>query len=317
MPLARRPDVPRTVASHIILLLLFYCCLFLPADAAYAAEHAKVAIIISSKIRPYLDALEGFKETFPAEPDLFDMSANPELARHMVLSGEYDLAVSIGPAATDMLWGLDLPEARRLSCMVLDLEEHVHGKKGCGVDLRIPLARQLDIIRARMPDRKKTGILYNPSENSRIVDNAMEYAEDTGHRIIPIPVTAPDEILPVFSRVIASSAIDSMIFIPDSTVTSSRALIKHLVKTAFINRIAVAGYNSFFMKAGAVVSFVIEYQKSGRSAGELASSILAGKEKCAIIPPPFRVEWNDTVWKKLEESVGGEDNNMASAGGER
>lgn len=298
-------------------LLVVFLSLFFSSTTC--AEDQRVAVIVSSKIRPYLDALEGFRAAFHGEVDEFDISSNAKLARHMLISGDYSLAVSIGPAATDMLWLIDKPDMHRLSCMVLDLNGHVHGKDGCGVDLRIPISRQLEIIKKSMPGRKNPGILYNPSENSGIVEKAMEDAETLDINLLPVPVTATDEILPIFSKAIAITPIDSLIFIPDSTVTSSRALIKHLVKTAFMNRIAVVGYNSFFTRIGAVISFVIDYQKSGYKTGEMASAIVEGKGKCTIMPPVFNVEWNENVWEKISipEAEGLKSANSTEEAGER
>lgn len=262
-------------------------------------SNIKTAVILTSRIRPYLDALEGFQKEFKADVDVFDISSNPELPKHMLLSGSYNLAVAIGPKATELVWGLNLPSLKRISCMVLDMENHTYGSKGCGVELRIPVKEQLEAIKSNISGLGNTGILYNPEENSEIVDSAMECASDMQINVVPMPVESPDQIIPLFSRMVTSHTIDSLLFIPDSTVTSSRALIRHIIKTAVLKRIAVVGYNSFFMNTGAVLSFIIDYRETGYITGQMAVKLISNENECTVTPPPFSIEWNQSVLKKL------------------
>jgi putative ABC transport system substrate-binding protein len=279
-----------------VIFVIVACC----SETAVARER-KAIVIVSSRIRPYLDTLEGFKTRFNGDVDSFYVSENKKLALHMLKNGGYSIAVSVGPVATDMLWATDVGDMPRFSCMVLDLQNHTGKHQGCGIDLRIPVSAQLERIRRSMPGRRKIGILFDPDENSNTVEDASSYAESSGMQLIPMPVSSAGHILPLFENTVSITGMDALLFIPDAIVTSSRMLIQHIIKAALLKHVAVIGYNSFFVRSGAVLAFVIDYREVGRRAGDRVNDMLERGERCAIVPPPFHAIWNEKVWQRISK----------------
>ncbi len=75
--------------------------------------------------------------------------------------------------------------------------------------------------------------------------------------------------------------------IPDQTVISE-SLIRYLVKNSIKQGVGVVGYNRFFLKQGAVASFVINYEQVGVQTARILVEMLAVKS-CKSIPPGFEL----------------------------
>jgi len=281
-------------------ILVFLLCSFFSA-LLHAGEHnADVAVIVSSQIRPYVMALEGLRSSLQQPLKIYYLNLNPELIRHNLSQERHDLLIAIGPEASVLAWSTLNPGDKKIALMVLDQQKLLEDAEPCGVDLRIPIKEQIKLIKERLGDRRKIGILYNPAENREWVEKAQKHGSDLGASVMPLPVHSRHEITKVLSS--AYQDIDTLLFIPDSTVISM-ALLSHLVKDALLHGIAVVGYNHFFMEIGAVLAFNIDYERVGILGAELARDVLSGSE-CRLNPPPFEIEWSEKVWKKITDYSG-------------
>ncbi|MCD6198438.1 MAG: hypothetical protein J7K15_07685 [Deltaproteobacteria bacterium] len=289
--------VPKKIKGTILAFLLWSVFL---APLHAEENNADIAVIVSSQIRPYVMALEGLRSRFHQSLTIYYLNSNPELIRHHLTQKYYDLLIAIGPEASILVWSTLNPDDKKIALMVLDPQKLLADPEPCGVDLRIPIKDQIKLIKERLGDRRKIGILYNPVENREWIEQAQKQGSDLGVNVIPLPVHKRHEITKVLSS--AYQNIDTLLFIPDSTVISM-ALLSHLVKDALLHGIAVVGYNHFFMEIGAVLAFNIDYEKVGILGAELARDILSGSQ-CGLSPPPFEVEWNEKAWKTITEYLG-------------
>jgi hypothetical protein len=289
--------VPKKIKGTILAFLLWSVFL----GPLHAKENnADIAVIVSSQIRPYVMALEGLRSSFQQPLTIYYLNSNPELIRHHLSQKCYDLLIAIGPEASILAWSTLNPDGKKIALMVLDPQKLLADPEPCGVDLRIPIKEQMHLIKQRLGDKRKIGILYNPMENSEWVKLAQKEGTDLGISVIPLPVHKRPEITKVLSS--AYQNIDTLLFIPDSTVISM-ALLSHLAKDALLHGIAVVGYNHFFVEIGAVLAFNIDYEKVGILGGKLARDILSGSQ-CGLSTPPFEIEWNEKAWKTITEYLG-------------
>jgi putative ABC transport system substrate-binding protein len=297
--------VPKRFKGVIIVFLLWSLLL----APLYAEEKSPdIAVIVSSQIRPYIVALEGLRSQFQQSLSIYYLNSNPEFIRHHLNHKQYDLLIAIGPEASIFIWSTLNTDNKKVALMVLDPQKLLSDPEPCGVDLRIPFKDQISLIRQRLGEKRKIGILYNPIENKEWIEEAQKEGAKLGIRIIPLMVHKRSEIMKIVSS--AYQYIDTLLFIPDSTVISM-TLISHLVKDALLHGIAVVGYNHFFLEVGAVLAFNINYEKVGILGAKIAEDILAGSS-CKLYPPPFEVEWNEKAWKKVTEYV----SNMEASGSE-
>lgn len=150
-----------------------------------------------------------------------------------------------------------------------------------GVSDKLPVAAQLQLIRAMQPDAAVIGILYTTSEPNS-VSAIAEYealAGEYGFTIDAIGVTAQSEVTQAADTLI-QHGVDCFSNLTDNNVVG--VLPSILEKT---NEAGVPVYGSEIeqVKLGCVASAGIDYFELGRQAGAMAARVLAG-ESAADIP---------------------------------
>ncbi len=278
--------------------IIIWSFLFIPISSGIALNSFKVAIILSSNIRPFLEASSSIQKTLKGDYLLLNYSQNKELVKHYLLSERFDATIAIGPQATKLVYeyGKNIPY--KIAIMTLDIKKLIHDENPCGIDLRVPIRFQLEIIEEYLGPNRTIGILYNRKENQWLIQEAQKSAKGLGLTIIPLEVESPSEILgklkPLFSK------LDLLLFIPDSVVISEK-IITHLTKKALLKGVGVVGYNRFFYDTGALLSFIIDYQKVGEKATHLLNQVISGKP-CDVLMPPVEIKWNKQALKILRGS---------------
>ena len=256
------------------LVLLIITSLFIPQRNAFSSS--EVIIIKSSDIIPYQKAVEGFKQSFPdgsyteysVEEDYRD-TGKSIVARAVKKGG--DLIVAVGPQAAYLMNDVSsfIP---KVFTMVLDPEKFL-GKERLypGVSLNLPLDFQLEQIQKGFPTRKRVGVFYTKEQNQKTIDALLPRAHSLGLSVMSIPIVSPKEIPELLKSL--QSSIDILWIIPDRTIGSEK-ILKYLLKSVLIKNIPVVGFNEWFAKNGAILSFSIDYEAIGRQTGVLAQQLL-------------------------------------------
>lgn len=289
------------------LILTVLCLTFSLSVSAAAAGRLspKVAIVVSQRIRPYLEALEGLRgalaQTSEAEIDEFNLDSFKGKDRDILVKdlteGRFDLLIAIGPCAAHFVWAnFPSKDVRKLYTMVLSPEKVLaSAEQACGIALGIPAQTQFQLLSSVFPSARRVGILYDPLCNDRFVKQAAGYAADVGLCIVPLEVSSGKDISLVLRH--HWKDVDTLLLIPDRTVISE-SLVQHIIKEAILNRVAVIGYNRFFYKSGAALAFVLDYQEIGRQTARIALRMLSG-EGCRMESPVFHAWLNRRVIRKL------------------
>ena len=266
----------------------------------------KIAVLVSRDIRPYLQAVDGFKKglgkKITATIDTYSLEreqgVTQEVLRKKIEAAGYDLVLAVGPEAMQFIWTDRFSDrTKKVYAMVLNPPGLLPDL--CGVPLDIPVGLELKIIKHAFPSFQNLGILYDPSHNDLFVRNAMDQSADVGLKIIPLNVSSKREIPSVLGPQWAR--LDGLWLIPDPTVISE-SLVRFLIKKALSGGVAVIGYNRFFYRSGAALSFILDYEQIGEQAAGLSFQILSGKE-CESVTPAFRTWLNLRVINSLGLNV--------------
>jgi putative tryptophan/tyrosine transport system substrate-binding protein len=292
-------------------LFVVLSLVFLAAAALYGAEirPPKVAVLVSSNIRPYIEAVEGMSvvlaESASAKVQVFSLEKFKGKSRDVLtqnLTGEkFDLFVAVGPEAVRFASEEPVLETMTwLYSMVLNPPK-VFGQAetACGVPLDIPAQRQLEMIAQGLTSIKRLGLLYDPRYNSEFFTMAATEAPSLDLKIVPLKVSSKKDIPVVLKQ--QWENIDALWLIPDQTVISE-SIVQYIIKDALFKKTPVIGYNRFFYESGAALAFVFDYEELGRQTGRLATTILMGKP-CEKEPPVFRGWLNRRVIDKLGMTV--------------
>lgn len=147
-----------------------------------------------------------------------------------------------------------------------------------GTSDKLPVEKQLEMIRQILPDAKTIGILYSTSEvnSETAIAEYKAAAPDYGFEIVEGPVTATSDI-PLAADSILEK-VDCLNNLTDNTVVSALPTI--LDKAAKKN-IPVFGSEVEQVKIGCLASIGLDYIDLGRQTGKMAAKVLKGEAKAS------------------------------------
>ena len=147
-----------------------------------------------------------------------------------------------------------------------------------GTSDKLPIKKQLEMIRKVMPDAKNIGILYCTSEvNSEMsVKEYKEAAKKFGFEIIEQAVTSPSDVPLATDNILTK--VDCLNNITDNTVVNSLDIVIDKAKKAGK---PVFGSEIEQVKKGCVASVGLDYVLVGEETGKMAAKVLKGEAKAS------------------------------------
>ena len=265
-------------------MLLGLCTLCVSESAAM-----DIAILRSSDIPAYQEAVAGFKATGPigaiyTEYDAEgDLELGKKLARKLRASNA-SLIVAVGLKAA-LAAKVEIVDVPIVYMMILDpLKHQLTAANMTGTLLEVPVDRQLKIIRMFLPTLHRLGMLYDPAKTSLLVKDAVLQATFSNFQLKSLPVESEKEV-PQQLRALLSD-VEALWLMPDSTVLTNES-IRFILDSALAQQIPVIGFSSEFTRLGALVSLSVNYGEVGRETGLLAKRILDGDRLQPLKPVPI------------------------------
>ena len=263
-------------------LIALSCSVPIQAHAA----GVEIAILRSSDLKAYNDAIEGFKATAPGgttytEYDLRgDLERGKQLARK-IRASDSALVVAVGLKAA-LAAKLEIVDTPVLYMMILDpLKHRLNAENMTGVLLEIPMDRQFKIMRTFLPTLRRVGMMYDPDKTANKLKEAQPRAASHEFQLRGFPVENEKEI-PQQLRALLSES-EALWLIPDSTVLTDES-IRFILESALARQIPIVGFSSEFTRLGALLSMSIDYGEVGRENGLLAKRILNGEQRLPLKP---------------------------------
>lgn len=295
----------RSACGSAAWVLTFLAAVFL-CSLAYAETPHKIVVIKSEGSEAYGRAIEGVIDVLDENglregTDWAIDEYNVDEARKM-LQG---FALEERPKILLLAFGKEAALAFRdsgwpliFSTILNPADSGLAGMGGVAID--VPPEVQLRTLKAIIPNARQIGIIYNPSENQKNVDEIKRIAEGLDLSIVPEAITNYKE-MPEVARTLIPK-IDALLLIPDSIATEKGSL-EYLFVQSFWNKKPVVGFAPYLAQAGALVAFVTDYYDIGRQTGRLVMSILAGKDAASvpvIFPRKIKLVINMKIAKKLD-----------------
>jgi len=270
------------ISSCFIFLFYIFSCVAFATDAV---------ILSSSDIIPFSKCIEGLKKSL-SEYSLQIINIEEDLQKgretlSQISPTSKKIIIAVGPQAAYVLSDRQ-PLELRIFCMVLNPVKLLRQKSLYpGVSLNIPPDFQLETIMEAFPDRKRIGVFYSKKSNQAIVDTLNKEAEKLGSVLVQFPIFSTNEIPAIINSNLFS--IDVLLLIPDSIIKSTK-IVKYIIKESLKRKIPAVGYNSWFAKNGAILSFLVNYTSVGTQTGRTAKKmILEGNAFDAEIAPPEKI----------------------------
>jgi putative ABC transport system substrate-binding protein len=267
----------------LFMALAGFCCI---VPLCVEAAGVEIAILRSSDLKAYTDAIEGFKATAPGaaiytEYDLRgDLERGKQLARK-IRASDSSLVVAVGLKAA-LAAKLEIVDVPVLYMMILDpLKHHLNADNMTGVLLNVPIDRQLKIMRTFLPALRRVGMLYDPDKTASKLKEAEPRAPAYEFQLRGFPVESEKEV-PQQLRALLSES-EALWLVPDSTVLTDES-IRFILESALAKQIPVVGFSSELTRLGALLSLSIDYREVGREAGLLAQRIVNGEQQLPLKP---------------------------------
>ncbi|CUU46349.1 ABC transporter substrate-binding protein [Clostridium beijerinckii] len=149
------------------------------------------------------------------------------------------------------------------------------GTNVTGTSDKVPVDKQIELLKKLLPNAKTVGVIYNTSETNSVtqVDELKAAAEKQGLAVKEIGVTNVNEINQNLAS--ALGQIDVLYTPTDNTVASGYALVG---KLCLDKNVPIIGAEEAVVTKGGLASIGIDYYKLGKEAGYKAAEVLDGKK---------------------------------------
>jgi putative ABC transport system substrate-binding protein len=274
----------------IFFLLLLIKILILFPNISYGYSLNNAAIILSNDIIPYRIATDSFKKQFTEvkfkEYLLSDEPKKEKKILEELKEEKNDLILGVGPEATFFLDKSNL-KGHLFFAMVLNPKRLIKNRKDLsGVSLNIPPELQLSLIEKASPKRSSIGIFFSKENNIKLLNLYKDLASKYNLKILGFPINSSKEIPQVLNSKEFKTEI--LLFIPDKVVINEK-LVSYIIKICIIKKIPVIGFNRWFCKNGAFLSFYLNYEDIGIQTGNLCKNFLKDKSLHPVIEPPKKI----------------------------
>lgn len=265
-------------------LLIIFCLL----GSAHALA-GEIAILQSSDLPAYAQAIEGFKVTAPASMTYveYDLRGDPELGKKLarkIRASDASLVLAVGLKAA-LAAQVEIMDMPIVYMMILDPSKHrLSAPNMTGTLLEIPAERQFKILRSFLPSLHQLGVLFDPAKSGSRIKETTPYAAASGFKLTEFPVGSEREV-PQQLRALIETA-DGLWLVPDSTVLTAES-VGFILESAMARHVPVIGFSPEMTRLGALLSISVSYGDVGRETGLLARRLLDGDRKLPMKPIPI------------------------------
>lgn len=277
------------------------------ALAAPALATPRVLVYAAEDTPQLRAALVGVREAIGATPieEIPAGDAGPRL-KAAAREGPEAVVITLGSHAATRAAD-EAPSLTAVECMSTPAAP---GAKA--VPAAIPLEQQLVWLRRLLPAARYIGLLYDPAQNSEVVDALAEALRRSDLNPVLAPVAAPTMLPAALGRL--SSSADALLAIADTTVYT-RETAKSLLLFSFRHKLPLVGLSEAWVQAGAIYALDWDYRELGMFCGQLALQRLPGSGAAAPIPPRlhlfvnqrsarlFRLHWDDSMRRSFDRVV--------------
>jgi putative tryptophan/tyrosine transport system substrate-binding protein len=282
---------------RLLTSLLLYATTLLAA--ASQAETLNVRLVLSDSSPPYQQFAASFNKALVAsQADVVVTESQ------LINDSNIDLIVTVGIKASELVaasqtgtpvLAVMIPKASSVSLLAqASLQNPVRSISAIYLDQ--PWDRQLDFVRAALPERRKIGLLY--SEDTRI--DVAHLHQDIAHRggsLIARAIRSAEGLYPSLESVLEDS--DVLLAIPDSAIYSSNN-IRNILLTSYRYRIPLIGLSQSYVNAGALCAIFSTPEQLAEQAS--IATILFSRTRqlpSSKYPAAFTIAVNQQVARSL------------------
>ena len=254
-------------------------CLFLAALLLHLAqpvfsEAHEIVVIKSAEIKPYNEALEGFRSSFACDvTEMVMTEADSSDILRKVHEPNTAAVLAIGMDA------LNLARSVRDIPVIYAMVPHSptpgpESKPLSGVSMYIPPDRYIGSMLDVFQGAKRIGVIYDPRNSEAYMKEALQSAQGRGVDLILRKAARPADIPALIDSM--KDKIDVFWMLPDATVINPET-VKYLLLFSFQNKVPVFTFSRKYVEIGSAAGLYSAPFDMGVQAGEIARKIVAEK----------------------------------------
>ncbi len=281
-------------------ILIITASLLLLLCHVTASRAQEIVVVKSAEIKPYNDAMEGFKRTCNCTVKELSVSeAEPGDIVRKILKINPDGVLAIGLDALMHVRAIkELPVVYTMAPYLpsdIPVRENISG-----VSMDISPAAYIDTMIAVFPNAKRIGLIYNPKKTEPFVVEALQAARLKGVEIIS-KISYASRDVPSFIDSLKDK-IDVFWMLPDTTVVNPET-VNYMLLFSFQNKVPIFAFSKKYVEMGALAALNIDPFDLGAQAGDIMRTLLYEKG----VKVPIRVNARKTVMiinKKVADKLG-------------
>jgi len=277
--------------SKFIFVYLSITCILLFSCTAFAKK--KIAIIVPTHIRPYIEVVEGVKKTISSNTlEIFFLEKNKLYVKQTLVSKSWNVIVTIGSSAKNFAEHLHIKSDHFIYSMVVYPQRSK--KFDCGIYLMPDPDEIMDnIIKyiGKYKPVKDILIPYSSHENDFYINLIKQYSAQKNINIIDIYLSKNKNFFDSLKKS------DVVLLIPDP-ILYSKEIALSILENAFLYKKPVVGYNRYLLDNGAYLCFIVNYKRVGIELGDLINNII-GNKICTSHNAYYDILINDKIKKYI------------------
>jgi len=282
-------------------------CAVLTLLCGAPARAADVALLQSSEAAPWRPAIDAFRRVAAGHTVIeYDLRGDKAEAARVVgtLKGRNVILVALGPLAAQAAHETT-PELPLVFCMVQDPAKA--GLQGApntaGVAFNIPVKNQLAAFRMVNPRARRVGVIYNPDNVGRMVQDAQKAGQVVRLVVVEKPVATEREVPEALRALLQGpDAVDAIWLPPDPLLLGAESRRFLLSETLKAGKPVYSSMASL-VPEGALASNAPDFPSIGEQVGELVNRIAAGDKRFDMLVPRAELLINKRIADKLKVEV--------------
>lgn len=257
--------------------LLFICSAVTPAAAK------EVVVLLDPNVRPYVEALAGFKAASDASIKVFERLEDGDLSDERALiaairARKPDQILVIGSESMHALSGMitDIPI---IFSMVLSPQDRLKAmpKNMTGVSMSVAPERQMTVLSQLLPDVNRVAVVYDPEQSQDLINRGKKACLTVNQQLLARQVGSSTEAVEQARQLLGESN-TAYWMIPDALMRS-KDVVRYLFFAAREQNRALIGLSDKYVQAGALFAFTVNNRALGRQAAELSNRMLTSQEE--------------------------------------
>lgn len=232
----------------------------------------EIVVVKSSGIKPYNDALDGFRRTCRCtvrELNLPETGQNN--IQEKILEIGPDAVLAIGMDALNGVGKIDNLPIFYTMLTELTPEFAEKRKKYSGTNMDILPETYLGYMARLFPKARRIGIIYSKRNTGQFLSEALAISNSMGFEIIAREVSTPARVPAVIESM--KGKIDIFWMLPDTDVITSET-VDYILLFSFQNNVPIFSFSNKYVKMGALASLSIDPVALGAQTGTLVAKEL-------------------------------------------